>query len=262
MIATALVKDVLWRAASLLQDTTPQYERNPEAELIDWFNDAQIAITKFLPAACSRIDAIKLKANSTLQSIESIAATDCMPGDGSTPTVPVIGNMMIDILCNMGTNGLTPGKSIRLTERNVLDSQSPLWHANSGTAVSSWMFDPRFPRQFLITPALTAPVWVRAGFTAQPLKIPNGGAPGAEIYAKSGASTQTITVSDEHVDDITNYLVARSNMRKTEWADTNKATVFSQMFLGSLNAKVMAITGNNPNLTQLPFAPEPIGRAK
>lgn len=261
MIATTLVKEVLWRAAVLLQDTTPQYGANPEGELVDWLNDGQMAITKFLPAACSRIDAIKLKAG-TLQSIESILAADCKPGDGSTPAVAIRGAMVLDILCNMGADGLTPGKSIRLTERNVLDSQSPQWHTVSGAAVSSWMFDPRMPRHFLVTPALATTGWVRVAYTAQPIKIPAGGAAGAEIYAKDGASAVVISISDEHVDDLANYIVARSNMRKTEWADANKATVFSAMFLNSLNAKVASITGNNPNLTQLPFAPEPIGRAK
>jgi hypothetical protein len=261
MVATVLVKEVLGRVAALLQDTQPQFQRQPEREEIDWLNDAQVAITKFLPAACSRIDSVKFKAG-TLQSIEVIAAADCKPGDGSTPTVPIYGTQVLDLLCNMGADGLTPGKAIRLTERNTLDSQRPMWHTLTGTAVDSWMFDPRNPRYLLITPGLAAPAWVRMSLTAQPLKIPAGGAPGAEIYGMSGSSTTTISIADEHVDDLTNYIVARANMRETEWSDATKATTFAQMFLSSLNAKVAAITGNNPNLQQLPFAPDPIGRAK
>lgn len=261
MGSTALVKDVIWRASVLLQDTVPQYLRQPEIEAVDWLNDAQVAITKFLPAACSRIDAIKLKPG-TLQSIESILAGDCKPGDGSTPTVPVQGTQVLDLLCNMGTDGLTPGKAIRLTERKILDSQSPMWHTLTGSAVSSWMFDPRNPRYFLITPGVSSTLWARVSYTAQPIKIPAGGAPGAEIYLKSGGSTQPISINDEHVDDLVNYIVARANMREVDWADANKATTFAQMFLTSLNAKVTALTGNNPNLTQLPFAADPIGRAK
>lgn len=261
MASTVLVKEVLWRAAALLQDTAPQFQRQPEHELVDWLNDAQVAITKFLPAACSRIDAVKLKAG-TLQSIEAIAAVDCKPGDGSTPAVPVYGTQVLDVLCNMGADGLTPGKAIRLTERKVLDSQSPMWHTLTGSAVSSWMFDPRNPRYILVTPGVVGTQWVRMSFTAQPIKIANTGSAGSELYLYSGTNTTTISIADEHVDDLTDYIVARANMRETEWADTNKATAFAQKFLSSLNAKVAAITGNNPNLQQLPLAESPIGRAK
>ena len=68
-------------------------------------------------------------------------------------------------------------------------------------------------------------------------------------------------MSDEYIDDLVNYIVARANMKPVEWADGNKAAYFTSLFTGSLNAKVVAVTGNNPNLTRLPFAPEPVGRA-
>jgi len=263
MASTVLVKDVLWRVAALLQDTTPQFQRQPEHELVDWLNDAQVAITKFLPAACSRIDAVKLKPG-TRQSIEAILAADCKPGDGSVPAVPINGTQVLDVLRNMGADGLTPGKAIRLTERKVLDSQSPLWHTVTGAAVSSFMFDSRAPRYFYVTPGVpaTGTLWVELMFTAQPIKIPNTGTAGSELYLFSGSSTTTISIADEFVDDLTDYIVARANMRETEWSDANKAVAFSQKFLGSLNAKVTALTGSNPNLQQLPFASEPLGRAK
>lgn len=261
MASTVLVKDVLWRAAALLQDTVPQFQRQPEHELVDWLNDAQVAITKFLPAACSRVDAVKLKVG-TRQSIEAIAAADCKPGDGSTPAVPVYGTQLLDVIRNMGADGLTAGKAIRGTDRGILDSQSPNWHSVTGALVSSFMYDPRTPRYFYVTPGVTGTVWVELAYTAQPIKIPNTGTVGSELYLYPGSNTTTISIADEHVDDLTNYVVARANMRETEWSDANKATVFSQMFLGSLNAKVAALTGNNPNLQQLPFAPEPLGRAK
>ncbi|HWH83243.1 MAG TPA: DUF6682 family protein [Burkholderiaceae bacterium] len=261
MVATVLVREVLARASALLQDTVPQFARQPEAEMVDWLNDAQVAITKFLPAACSRIDAIKLKPG-TRQSIETIDAIECIPGDGSTPAAAVHGTQLLDVLRNMGADGATPGKAIRLTERTVLDSQSPLWHTLTGAAVSSFMYDPRTPRYFYVTPGVVGAMWVEIAFTAQPIKIPAGGAPGAEIYGAGGSSAVTISVADEFADDLTDYIVARTNMRETEWADATKATAFAQRFMNSLNAKVTALTGNNPNLKQLPFAPDPIGRAK
>jgi hypothetical protein len=265
MPGTILVRDAIWRISGLLQDVSDQFTNWPEVEIVNWLNDAHLAITKFLPAACSRVDAIRLKPG-TLQSIESIPAANCIPGDGSTPAVPILGTQLLDIICNMGTDGLTPGNSVRLLPdgREVLDTQSNGWHGVVGTSVSYYLFDPRTPRYFHVYKGVhaTTPVWVRAAFTAQPIAIPAGGAPGSEIYNVGGGSTVKISIADEHIDDLVNYTVARAYMKNAKQGSAQSAAVFASMFTGSLNAKVMALTGNNPNLQRLPFAAEPIGQAK
>jgi hypothetical protein len=50
-------------------------------------------------------------------------------------------------------------------------------------------------------------------------------------------------------------------MKEAEFGDPAKAVAYTQMFTGSLNAKVAAITGVNPNLQRLPLAVEPLGAA-
>lgn len=262
MASTVLVKDALWRVSVLLQDTSPQFQRQPEGELVDWWNDGQVAITKYLPAACSRVDAIKL-APGTRQSIERILAANCKPGDGSTPDTPILGTQLLDLICNMGANGTTPGRSIRPVDRRILDSQTPTWHTITGTAVASYTHDPRTPRYFFVTPAVPASpaVWVMASFTAQPIMIPNTGTPGAPAYAKDGGSTTTISIADEFLDDLVNYVMARAHMKEVEWADKAVAQAYTTLFTGSLNAKIEALTGNNPNLKRLPLAPAPLGAA-
>jgi hypothetical protein len=262
MAGTQLVKDVLGRVCVLLQDIATQYQRWPEHELVDWLNDAQVAVTKYLPAACSRIDSIRLKPG-TLQTIEAIAPAYCIPGDGSTSTSTVLGTQFLRLICNMGPDGLTPGKATRVVVWDILDSQSPDWHTVAKTAVDSYTYDPLTPRHFQVTPGVHAstPVWVRAAFIAQPTRIPNTGTIGAPAYAASGTSTQAISISDEYVDDLVNYVVARANMKDVEWADGNKAQAFAGMFMSSLNAKIAVITGTNPNLKQLPFAPAPLAQA-
>lgn len=265
MVATVKVKDVLHRVSVLLQDDATQFTRWPEHELVEWLNDGQVAITKFLPAACSRIDVVKLKPG-TRQSIETIAAADCKPGDGTTPGVPIYGTQLLDVIRNMGVDGLTPGKAIRIVPRDVKDSQTPMWHTDPNTAgvVSQFTHDPRMPRYYYAIPPVPATpvVWAEIAYTAQPLAIPNTAAAGSEAYKwTDNTSVATIGVADEFVDDLVNYVVARANMKPVNWADNNKAVAFTNLFTGSLNAKVSALTGNNPNLRQLPFAPQPIGEA-
>jgi hypothetical protein len=264
MPATVLVREALRRVSGLLEDTTPQFYRWSETRLVDYLNDAQLALAKFLPASCARIDAIKLKPG-TRQSIELIAAVDCKPGDGSTPAAPIIGMQFLGATRNMGADGLTPGRAVRITDRKTLDAIDPDWHTrpNRDGVISGFLANPNTPKYFYVTPPVPAApsVWLEVEQLAQPIKVPNTGTEGAELYLAGGASTTLLSVSDEHVDDVVNYCVARAHMEPNEWANPQKADRFANLFVGSLNAKVMAMTGVNPNLKRLPFAPQPLGAA-
>ena len=263
MAATLTVREALWRAGVLLQDIDPQYTRHPEREMVNWLGDAELAICKFLPLACSRVDAIKLKPGA-LQSIESVAAADCKPGDGSTPSQPILGTQLLGVLNNMGAAGTTPGRVVRVVPRQILDDQSPLWQAIEGPEVRQFAYDPATPLYFFVTPAVpaTGSVWVRVAWAAQPARYANTGAPGSELYRYDGTSATKLNLRDEFIDDIVNYIVARAYMKNAQYAGNDqKASTFASLFTGSLNAKVTVATGHNPNLKFLPFAPEPIGSA-
>lgn len=251
MAATEKVKDVLWRISVLLQDTVPQFQRWPEKELVHALNDGQTNIAKFLPLACSRVLSMKLRAG-TLQSIGTILAADCKLEDGSTPTDPIYGVQFLNPRRNMGSTGTSAGKAIRMVERDVMDSQDPDWHTRTDTAVSCVIYDPMTPRNFSVTPGVTGTVWMQLAMTAKPAAIPNTGTPGSELYLNSGASTTTISIDDEFVPELVDYVVARANLKDVKYASKQTADLHTNRFLSSLNAKVAAVTGTNPNLTILP----------
>lgn len=265
MAATLKVKDLVWRVSSLLQDVAPQFNRWPEQEIINWLNDAQLAITKYLPASCARVDAIKLVAGSR-QSIAAIPALSCKPGDGSTPSAPIYGVQPLDFICNMGSDGLSPGDAIPPpVDRKILDTQRPNWHSVPGTKIKQVVYNPETPLYFLVQPPVPTggSQWIMLGYIAQPLLVPNTGTPGAELYAIDGGSTATISVDDIYGDDLVDYVCARAYSKNADFAGSdNKVVFFTNRFLSSLNLRITALTGNNPNLKRLPFAPEPIGAAK
>ena len=260
MGATITVREVIKQASVLLQDTVPQFSRQPEAEMVDWLNEGQLFIASMLPLASSGIYSIKLAAGS-LQSIEAIPAADVIPADGSTLSAPLYGTQVLRLICNMGASGTAAGAPIRLVPIEVKDSQNPTWRSVAKAYVDEYCYDPSTPKQFENSPAVTGTVWVRAALNVQPIRVPNTGTPGSELYAASGSNATKISLADEYAQMLVNLIVARSNMRETEWADRNKADYFSSLVLGQLNAKVAAITGNNPNLRTLPFAPQPVGQA-
>ena len=252
MPSTVLVRDILWRVSVLLQDGVPQFQRWTERELVHWLNDGQAAIAKFVPPSNSRLDAVKL-VTGTRQSIQAIPAASCLPGDASTPTVPIYGTEVLNVVRNMGADGLTPGRSITFVDREIMDTSDDLWHTRTGAFVRSYIFDQNNPRFFYVTPGVTGVLWVEISYTAQPLQIPNTAAAGAEAYLNSGSSTQTITIADEFLSDLVNYVAARANLKDAKYAEPAKATFFANAFLGSLNAKVTALKGANPNIRHLPM---------
>lgn len=259
-----LVRDFLSRVSTTLHDSNPQFKRWSERELIHWTNDGQRAIAKFLPQAGARTDAIRLVPG-TLQRIDRVTAARIRDRNGATPTADVKGVMLLDAVCNLGADGATRGAAVSLVDRGALDRANRMWHAGAGaTAIDHFSYDPRTPLVFYVTPGVhaTTPVWLELAWAAQPQEVPAGGAPGQELYKASGTNSAELSIDDLYADDLLHYVCARAHMKDSEDGDTGNASAHAQTFLASLNAQIQAITGNNPNLEVLPFAPAPVGQAR
>lgn len=251
MAAITLVKDVLYRVSVQLHDVSPQFNRWTSRELVSWLNEGQRAIAKYIPTSCSRIDAIKLQPG-TKQSIDVVTAARIVPGDGSSAS-DVQGNALQSVVRNMGSNGATPGRAIRITDRETLDVNDPNWHTATGTAVSQYVFDPRTPKIFYVSPGVpaTGNVWVEVSWLIDPADINIAGS-----YAWDGADTTVISIDDKFTDDLVNYILARAFMKDAEAAaNAAMASSAAQLFVASINAQATAITGVNPNLRTLPLVP-------
>lgn len=249
MAASTLVKDLLYRVSVQLHDASPQFTRWTQRELVSWLNDAQKAIAKYLPSACSRVDSFKLQTG-TKQSIEKILAANIKPGDGSTPA-DVYGNFLQSLIRNMGADGLTPGRAIRIVDREVLDSMNPLWHTLTGSIITAYVFDPRYPKVFYVSPGVTGVMWVEGSLLANPVEVST-----TPDFGMDSVDTTKISVDDKYVDDMVDYILARAYMKDAEFAaDNNLASAHTSKFVGSINAQVAALTGVNPNLRSLPLNP-------
>lgn len=243
MAAPTKVKDVLFAVSTQLQDVDPQFDRWTQRELVTWLNEGQKAIAKYVPSSCSRVDAIKLAAG-TKQSINKILAANVKPGDGSN-AVDVYGIALMSLIRNMGTDGLTPGQAIRLVDRESLDSYTPGWHTETGDSISGYVYDPRTPQVFYITPGIKAGAtrWAEIQYVANPAEIPVDGS-----YGMDGNDTTTVTIDESNTDDLTNYILARAYAKDSESSNMQVSTMYGQTFVSSINAQATAITGVNPNL--------------
>jgi hypothetical protein len=265
--ATTLVRDVLQRVTSQLQDDTPQFRRWAELDLTNALQDGQQAIVTFLPAACADFFSIKLRPG-TLQQVDTLTTADVLTPAGVAPAASLYANSLLDLICLMGTNGLTVGRALRRVNRDLLDLHSPDWHMLTGPTPREWTFDPQTPQHFFVNPGIPAsggPWWVRAKLAMNPAKI-TPGAPrnGTARYDSAGAgagAADRISLDDEYIEPLVNYVVARANLMDQDFANAGKAQAFTTLFMSWLNAKITSITGNNPNLKALPLAPAPLARA-
>lgn len=143
-------------AAELLQD-----ESNvtwTAAQLLGWWNEAQRVIASLAPRSATVTEAVQLTANETRHTLASTRAS------------------LLVIHRNMGTDGLTPGRSVRLAGlRELEDAVGDTWHSMTGeAAVKSYVYDERVPTQFWVYPRVHATTAVYVEMTAA--KVPTDAA--------------------------------------------------------------------------------------
>lgn len=256
---TTLAREFFQRVCTTLSDLAPQFRRWSEVELVQAANDGQVALAKYLPSAGGRVDSVKLSAGS-IQHLGVIPADRNMPGvPGVWPASSDIDVIQIQgVICNMGSNGLTPGASITPVQRELLDAYSRSWRSgpNSGE-VEHFTFNPQTPRTIEVYPpvrSIGGDVWVLMELLACPKPLPMPSSAG--VYAVAGSSTATLGIPDTHVDDLLNYVLARAWMKDAETAgNAQLAQMHANLFVQSVNAQAAVQTGHNPNLRALPLSP-------
>jgi hypothetical protein len=261
MAATKLVREVLASASVLLNDTNPQFHRYPEADMLGFFNDGALAIATFVPTATSTALAVKLRAGAR-QFLEQVANGDWLRVDGASAAGALRCMQLLEVVRNLGPNGLTPGRAIALVDRDVLDLTAD-WPmaANAARRVSGYTFNPLMPTSFMVSPPVPstgAAMWVEVVATVEPPKL-TVTTPGE--FGVGGGNATVIPVPNEWAETLTNYIVARALLVQNEWVDASKAAAFAGSFLNVLNGRAAVVTGTNPNLKRLPYAPEPVGQA-
>lgn len=257
---TTLVRDFLLGVSTTLQDLNPQGRRWPEAELVSYANWAARAIFKYLPHLGSAIEAIKLS-QGTKQDLTRVLAADIKQSDGGTEDR--YGIAFMQALRNMGPDGLTPGRVVRLVSREQKDASNPEWHtATAGTEVREVMHDRTTPLVFWVSPPVPASpaVWLDIQWMREPRRISDSGVSttGFARYTSGGAGQNDLMpIHDAQIEDAHNYVVAVALMKGSKNVqNVPKASQHASAFLTSINAQVQAITGTNPKLKLLPFIDE------
>jgi len=132
------------RVVEDLQDHLSTTRRYSQPSLLRYLNEAQRLIVGLRPDITATAKSVQ-QASGTRQAIPS-------------------GDMrLIEVIRNMGVDGTTPGRSIRLVDRKDLDAYNRDWHsAPASTTIKSYAFDERFPKYYYVTPPVHASTAVYA----------------------------------------------------------------------------------------------------
>lgn len=194
------VSTLFYRAGLLLQDE--DHVRWTTKELIEWINEGVGAIIRMKPAAGAR---------------RAVFALD----PGSRQNLDSADVQLIDVVCNLGADDVTPGRAVRMVERHLLDSTNPDWHhMTPSIKVRHYTYDDRVPTVFYVYPPAAPGAKVELMRSVLPEDVANDG--------------DNVGLSIEYTDTLLNYLVFRCLSKDNEYANGGMATGYYQAFTSSM----------------------------
>lgn len=205
-MATYIANDLLTRAAIVLQDVANV--RWTVSELLGWLNDGQRELVRIKPNAYVLTVPVQL----------SVGAKQSLPADGIS---------LIDIPCNMGSSGATPGRVIRQVDRRILDAQVPSWPAMTPVNdVLHYCYTPLDIKVFYVYPP-SAGNYVEMQYLAIPADITD--------------VNSTITLDDVYAAPLLDYILYRAYQKDADYSQNEGLSqVHGQAFNNALQAKVAA----------------------
>lgn len=209
------VSDVLVRIDAMLNDE--DRSRWPADERIRYMNDALGAIITRKPGAFAT------------RTVHSLSA-------GTAQSLPAGGVLLLDVVRNLGADGVTPGAPVRRTDRQLLDDTDPTWHTGKQKpAIKHFTFDDRAPTVFYCYPPAIAGTKVELLHAALP-------APASE-----SDEAGTLAIGREYMEAVVNYVCYRCKAKDSEYGNGGEAGAYYGAFTAALGEKTSADIGASPN---------------
>lgn len=225
-MGTITAKSIIDKASIQLLDTgNTRWTRD---ELLGWVNDGQRQIVIMSPNATNKVSTYKLVA-------------------GTRQAIPADGWTLLEVIRFMGTDGTKPGRAIRLTSRELLDSFNPDWHDDCPTLIPRhYIVDPQDQTVFFVYPPNTGKAYVQVNYSPVPVDLAD--------------EDQTIALNDIFETALLDYVLYRANSKDAEYAPgVALASGYLQTFMASMGIKSQSELGNSPNQQFTPKDPNKPG---
>jgi hypothetical protein len=218
-MGTLTAQYILDKAA--LQLTDIDAVRWTRSELLKWLNDAQRQIVLMQPNSSNATSTIKMVA-------------------GTRQTIPSDGWLLLDAYRNMGTDGATPGRALRIMSKELLDGFNPDWHSDPPvTIVKNYLYDIQDQTAFWVYPPSNGAGYLQINYAKVPTELT--------------LETQAIGLNDILQTVILDYILFRACSKDSDSAPgLALAQGYWAAFSASLGAKENAEAANSPNLSLVP----------
>lgn len=225
-MGTITAKSIIDKASIQLLDTgNTRWTRD---ELLGWVNDGQRQIVIMSPNATNKVSTYKLVA-------------------GTRQAIPADGWTLLEVIRFMGTDGTKPGRAIRLTSRELLDSFNPDWHDDCPTLIPRhYIVDPQDQTVFFVYPPNTGKAYVQVNYSPVPVDLAD--------------EDESIALNDIFETALLDYVLYRANSKDAEYAPgVALASGYLQTFMASMGIKSQSELGNSPNQQFTPKDPNKPG---
>ena len=219
-------KSIIDKAATQLLDVSGV--RWTRAELLGWVNAGQRAIALVQPTAANKVVVHKLVA-------------------GAKQQLPADGWMLLDVYMSMGATGETPGRSVRVISRNLLEAFDPNWYnAKPTTAPTQYLYDLQDQRTFWVYPPNDGTGYLQLNYAQTPADLT--------------AETDNITILDIYELALLYCVLSIACAKDAEYAP---GVALSQMYAGMFStlvgSKDASEKTNTPNQSLAPYNPSVSG---
>lgn len=202
--------DVITRAQLVLNDNEPPYVRWEQPEMFGWLNDAACEVVIRRPAARAVTGQIALVA-------------------GTMQNLPDGGLELLDVVRNVG------GRSVRRTDRQLLDDSAPDWHnTKQSSTVRQFTFDERTPTVFYVYPPAKAGAQIEALYSEAP----------PEVVAED----DELDLDRAYIGPLVSYILYRALAKDSEFANGALAAAHFQAFNEALGANNQSTAAASPNV--------------
>lgn len=213
------VSDVISRVRSILNDADNTGYRWTDQELIDAINDAQGLI------AINRPDCFPVSA------VVSLAA-------GSKQTIPTGGYRLLDVIRNMASDGVTPGRAIRPTDRDTLDAYDPYWHTNTKKSeVKNSVYDERNPTAFWVNPPAVAGTKAEILYAKRPTTLT--------------ATSDDLAIADAYFEGVVLFTLFRAYSKEADYGgNAQLAGNYLSLFASLMGIKLQKDVAFGPSMNR------------
>lgn len=218
---TIAAQSIIRRVVETMQDNTSI--RWPVAELVRYLNDGQREVVLYRPDSMVTDATVSLVA-------------------GAKQGLPSNGSKLIDVIRNTSGNK----RSVRMTNRSILDTQSPNWYNLTGvTEILHYTYDPRDPKVFYVyPPAASSGASVELVYSAYPSDISEP-ADGATYSSVTG----NISLPDIYSNVLGDYILYRAYTKDSEYAgNAQRAQAHYAAFQAALTTEMNGTTGVAPKV--------------